>query len=783
MSVKLQGYLDVPAAGGARKLLPAAGFDLQEAYNSGWRGRVVFGVTTTDDNVHAGNMMASLMAAGVVPGASAVLRVILRDDDSEHDGTVVRSWPVVLGLLRPHQLPQASDLACSLRVVDPIGFLADRPVWGAYRACSIAEMIGGALSVAAGGDGRPTLNPAMAHLPQVSITPVYRRSLAWMHYGLAVGQTLGEWLVDVLGRLGLRLEVIGRHDGSVEVRLCDSRAGGAVLPMAVAGAGDVEAENAVDGGNLPGTEGAEADGAGEGLSEAQSGVTNFGPIRITGIHAQAGKPWRASVVDDPDQGGFRRVGRGGVGNYFSGLGIGPDEAARRAVAPVLGSLAEMFAITAASRQAAFRPGRIVVLSHPLRTLVRWQIALVHHSLSGDVYSNTSTLLNAAATWLPERPREQADIVVPGVVDAGRDLSPWEPVPRDRLGRIRVSFPFAPAPTPAQSEVLDASDTNQDGQIRLDDFDDPSRFDDTEAWEARVEEYRSGEYDDPYGNREDLTPEETANRKALAEKRREVLQYMAYRQAKSYDEADHDRDGYVTRRDAAMSDELQQEMADPEKRAELERQWQERESGNEDSGVPEQGSGGSGDGSGDSGEVAEDEESVLEEYGRLFGEGGENDDLATTQARLDAEAAAEKWPARLPLGIAQPMAGGLHGFVTAHRQGDACRVLVHHPFWAEIVGFQYRDDRALNQYIQGATAGIVVEHDMGYSWSGMVFRPTEDVEESGGEDRSESETSPDEGGEEETPPKGSGEDETPPGGSDQGQSGGGPTQENTVETDA
>ena len=49
----------------------------------------------------------------------------------------------------------------------------------------------------------------------------------------------------------------------------------------------------------------------------------------------------------------------------------------------------------------------------------------------------------------------------------------------------------------------------------------------------------------------------------------------------------------------------------------------------------------------------------------------------------------------PLALLLPMAGALHGFVPGHRHGDICRVLVHHPFAAEVLGAQYRDDRRIN----------------------------------------------------------------------------------------
>lgn len=73
-----------------------------------------------------------------------------------------------------------------------------------------------------------------------------------------------------------------------------------------------------------------------------------------------------------------------------------------------------------------------------------------------------------------------------------------------------------------------------------------------------------------------------------------------------------------------------------------------------------------------------------------------------------------------------MAGDTHGFVTAHRQGDICRVLVFNPLYAEIHGFGYGDDRRVAEKLSDASAGLVVRHGEG-SWRGIVFRPQEDLE--------------------------------------------------------
>ena len=99
----------------------------------------------------------------------------------------------------------------------------------------------------------------------------------------------------------------------------------------------------------------------------------------------------------------------------------------------------------------------------------------------------------------------------------------------------------------------------------------------------------------------------------------------------------------------------------------------------------------------------------------------------TTAWQQAELADEQWPPRVPLAVIAPMAGGLHGFIHGHRQGDVCRVAIHNPLYAEVTGFQYRSNRQINSDIVGATAGFVVEHNLSEAWSGVVFQPAQDLE--------------------------------------------------------
>ena len=209
----------------------------------------------------------------------------------------------------------------------------------------------------------------------------------------------------------------------------------------------------------------------------------------------------------------------------------------------------------------------------------------------------------------------------------------------------------------------------------------------------------------------LTEAELAEREALAKQREDVLVYLGYKEAVKRDMADHDRDGVISRRDELVSDDMREALLDTEVMDRLKQDWEAAvEAGTED-------------------EVTDD---LVREYARLFGDTDMLDptveaDAEMLEARADAEfQALPRWPPLIPVTVVEPMAGALHGFITGHRQGDVCRVAVHDPFTAEIVGFQYRDDRRINQDLRGALGGLVVEHNFADAWSGMVFRRTEDL---------------------------------------------------------
>ena len=82
---------------------------------------------------------------------------------------------------------------------------------------------------------------------------------------------------------------------------------------------------------------------------------------------------------------------------------------------------------------------------------------------------------------------------------------------------------------------------------------------------------------------------------------------------------------------------------------------------------------------------------------------------------------EDWRTTMMLAVQTEAGGSTHTVVADHREGDLCKVRVHGPLRAEIVGFVHRDDRAIKESAIGATAAVLVGQDSG-QWEGFAFEP-------------------------------------------------------------
>ena len=687
-----------------------------EGYNIGWCARAVFAFGAPGGGASRIDILATLAGRGLAPGrrAKVNLRVEAEGNEVLHNQTI-RTWPCMVSQMVPLDSEDDTRALCRIQLVDPLGYLASRQIWGAYRDVGAAELVGSAIALAAGADEGPTTEVAMAYLPAIRVRGRHRDALDVIPYAIASGETLGEWLACVLGTLGLRAELFAEDGGDTQV---------VYLTDALAHRGTYEMHVERDGIEL---------------SEDEQG--RDGGIAIRSRAAFPGTPLRGALLDDPTQGTPRMLaGYGSIGHVVRAQGADTDEVTERAWHEVRRGFCEALMVRASSGHPGIEPGCTIVLNERVNHIDHWQVASARHLVSEGVYDNDVTLLRADTAWHPPAPEPRGTTIVTAMVDHSDETLFHEPVPRDRLGRINVRFSFLPPPNMEVAVALADADADRDGRISLDDFDETQRNDyaaNAEEWERKVQAYENGEYADPYPGLTDehLSEEQLAEREERSRQRREAITYVYYRRLAA--EATLPEDGTPdSAADGTGPADEDDDNPTAERAGDGSASATQGEQADRDAAQARQqagaGNGQTGSGGGVPGADADlnsGEANTLPppEPRRLPNPAAEEDDLETSPPSED------RWPPRIALSVVEPMAGAMHSFVGGHRQGDICRVAVHDPFAAEIVGYQYRDNRAINRDVVGAAAAIVVEHNFGDAWSGIVLRRIEDmVDTEGGE---------------------------------------------------
>ena len=678
-----------------------------EGYNIGWCAHAIFAFGVPGGGASRIDILATLADRDLSPGrrAKVNLRIEAEGNESLHDQTI-RSWPCMVSRMVPQDSEDDTRALCRIELVDPIGYLASREIWGAYRDVGASELVGGAIALAAGADEGPTTEVAMAYLPTIRVRGLHRDALDVIPYAVASGETLGEWLARVLGMLGLRAELFAEDGGDTQVMyLTDA--------LAHRGSYEMHVER----------EGVE-------LSEEEQG--RDGGVSIRSRVAFPGNPLRGALLDDPTQGTPRKlVWYGPVGHVVRAQGADTDEVTERAVHEVRRGICEALMVRASSGHPGIEPGRTVVLNETINRIDHWQVASARHLVRGGVYDNDATLLRADTAWHPPEPEPRGTVIVTAMVDHSDQTLYNEPVPRDRLGRINVRFGFLPPLDREIAFALADADVNRDGSFSLDDIDETQRDDysaNAEEWEKKVQAYESGEYEDlhPGIPNAALTEEQLAEREERTRQRYEAITYIYYKRLAATPPATEDGSEDAVQ-GADEEDDNPRAGSTGDERAPVKPGGQNVFEGSETRPQAPDGNGGTEIGEGaeraDAGtQEGEEDEVPPPDNRRLPDPDAETDDA---QPPGSSE---ERWPPRIALPVVEPMAGAMHSFVGGHRQGDICRVAVHDPFSAEIVGYQYRDNRAINRDVVGAAAAIVVEHNFEDAWSGIVVRRIEDMED-------------------------------------------------------
>ena len=516
---------------------------VKESYNAGWRcDAFLFG--PVEDDPFRDFMNDVTENRRIQPGKTATLLLGLLD--SNEKTTVLRHWPCVIDNVKVEvDAIVKQDHECHIYLVDPVTYMAKNTVWGVYRFTSLAEVIGGVLALAGGGSGTPTLTPLIPDMPSITITSNYRESLNEIPYVIAAGETLEEWLDKVASHLGIRYEMLGNNDGSVQLMLSDK------APM-VDNVIDMEGSNVA--------------------SETELVVYNYS----SRTYASS----RGFVLDDAFLGSIYNAGSpGGVGRVIFEQGIGFDESQARVYYPTYGAALESFLMYGESQQAEFRPGKIVSLSYGNSGEPnKWQLTNVMHTVKGNTYKNISNLSRADNAWHPSAPIFSSPVLVGASVDSGPDYDTNDSVPRDRLGQIDIRFPFVPTSDSSGTESVGFVDADRDGILTLDDFDPFTLNDFSEnsaEWESDLEKYDNGQYNDPYEGQSNsqLTAEQLETRNLYIKKRQELEKYKSYKVAKEKDSLDVDGDGLITSRDKIASNQLSTLLHDDDSKEEVKNQWE------------------------------------------------------------------------------------------------------------------------------------------------------------------------------------------------------------------
>ena len=408
----------------AGSVVPCAEWAVRENLQ-GWSG---FGVVDTAPGEAIGYAEAFRRAVdyGLRPEAPVALGLWARPPEAatetEESGSAspaapegkaemvnVRTWPSVVTEVGAPTKVRNRTSGVIVMFSDPIRYLLHSRIWGAYRDCSPGALLGAGLSLASGGDGAPTLTPALPGFPPLTIREALREPARELRYAIAAGEPLGSWLAGIFGALGIRIELIGRESGRVDITLRDTPPNGAPLSMTL----------------LPG-------------SPSASNAA------IKGIRQRGQRQIRDTMYDAVTQGDPVRVGEltPPVGQMLFMTDIDIDEAAYLADFEEQRSELNLNTLEIVTEQPGIHPGRLLEFGNrSVSGASVWQVAQTCHGQGAGRYRNSADLVKSGVSWRPEAPPRKGPVTVTGVVDDGASEL-GEIVSRDVLGRIPVTIGMA-----------------------------------------------------------------------------------------------------------------------------------------------------------------------------------------------------------------------------------------------------------------------------------------------------------------------------------------------------
>ena len=383
------------------------------------------------------NSLQAVLGTGLTPGAACVVQLAAAGAPS-----AVRTWPSIVTSVNVKESTTRPEPFCVIAFCDPLTALSNRPVWFAWSAVRsdeadvdgrtiLADIIGGALSAAAGGDPYPSSTPTLpAGYPIVSIDADVDDAVASPAYVVATGQPFGAWVDQLCGHLGVRIEMIGLPSGNLRVHLTDKPPAQSRL-------------------NHIGPVSIHAD---------STNPPSFGNIQLNRYCVTPTPHARGGVLDTPRGGGPISFGAPGpVGSVVSDARLDAEEAERRSGFGDQSDELETFRIAGLSCKPEFTTGRLVNISGPDLASEdveiggqpsalnldgeQWQVASVVHLFIRGSYWNRPEFEKAELAWRPRLRSARQSVVVSGWVDDG-ESEPGRPVRRDALGRLPVRPVFS-----------------------------------------------------------------------------------------------------------------------------------------------------------------------------------------------------------------------------------------------------------------------------------------------------------------------------------------------------
>lgn len=363
-------------------------------------GLWVLGQPTTDSPLDTGGVEFDIMRTEDAPGEDPATK------DPEGELFNVRTWPSVITEVAVPTNKFPAVTGAVVNFCDPLTYLLRTRIWGAYRNVRPAALLGGAMTLAVGGDGVPTLTPTLTGMPVFRIQEDLSGPIQEIPYCIAAGETLGYWLASLFGRLGIRVEMVGRRSGRVDVFVRDSQPKGDAVPLTL----------------LPGK------------PSAMNAV-------ISGLNVESQPEARGVLVDGAVLGAPSRVGEEShsVGELVYGFGIDTEQATHISQFEGHRSQLDKNSVRLTTGQPGLHPGRLLeFLNRSVSGAYTWQVARVWHGVAEGMYRNTVDVVKSGLSWRPDLPMETAPVALSALVDDGASKR-GAIVKRDPLGRIPVTL--------------------------------------------------------------------------------------------------------------------------------------------------------------------------------------------------------------------------------------------------------------------------------------------------------------------------------------------------------